>query len=82
MRTAQFFGVLLLGVAIGVGGLILYARTQQRPVAVSAAENYNQCIQDAKIGMLEQKSELVLPWMEKAMAKCAKQYRLDRENEK
>lgn len=76
MNALKFFGVLLLGIVIGAGGLLLYARTQQGPPAASAADNYNACLQDAKIGMFEHKADL--SWFDNALAKCAKQYRLDR----
>ena len=78
MKVLQFFGVLLLGIVIGAGGLILFARAQHAPFTASAADNYNACLQDAKIGMLEHAP--AFHWFENAVAKCAKQYRIDREN--
>lgn len=79
MTIFKFFGVLLLGIVIGAGGLILYARSQQGAV-VSAADTYNACLQDAKIGMLEHKADF--NWFDNALAKCAKQYRIDRAKER
>jgi len=59
------------------GGLILLARVQHGPFPASAADNYNACLQDAKIGMLEHKSDFA--WFDNALAKCAKRYRVERE---
>ena len=78
MAVLKFFSVLVLGVVIGAGGLILFARAQRGPLPASAADNYNACIQDAKIGLLEHKSDL--SWFDNALAKCAKQYRVEREH--
>lgn len=78
MNVLKFFGVLVLGIVIGAGGLFLIARAQRGPLPASAADNYNACIQDAKIGLFEHKADI--KWLEKALAKCAKQYRVEREN--
>jgi len=78
MKVLKFFGVLLLGIVIGAGGLTLLARIQHGPFPASAADNYNSCLQDAKIGMLEHKADL--NWFANALAKCAKQYRVEREH--
>jgi hypothetical protein len=77
MTVLKFFGVLIMGIVIGAGGLILLARIQHGPFPASAADNYNACLQDAKIGMLEHSADL--NWFDKALAKCAKQYRIERE---
>ena len=77
MKNLKFFGVLMLGIVIGAGGLILFARIQQGPFPASAADIYNACLQDAKIGMLEHKADF--SWFDNAVAKCAKQYRVERE---
>ena len=77
MKVLKFFGVLMLGIVIGGGGLILLARVQHGPFPASAADNYNACLQDAKIGMLEHKSDFA--WFDNALAKCAKRYRVERE---
>jgi hypothetical protein len=76
MKVLKFFGVLTLGIVIGAGGLILLVRSGVIP---SAADNYNACLQDAKIGMWEHSAD-INNWFPKALAKCAKQYRIDREN--
>ena len=76
MKVLKFFGVLILGIAIGAGGLLLLVSAH--PGFPSAADNYNACLQDAKIGMLEHTSDL--NWFANALAKCAKQYRIEREN--
>lgn len=56
---------------------MLYALSQRSALtAPSAADNYNACLQDAKIGMLEHSSDL--KWFDGALAKCAKQYRIER----
>jgi hypothetical protein len=79
MEFLKFLTVLALGIAIGAGGLFLYARTQQVSFTASAADNYNACLQDAKIGMFEHAKD-VDRWFPAALEKCAKQYRIDREN--
>jgi hypothetical protein len=77
MTVLKFFGVLLLGIVIGAGGLLAIG-IAYRGLPVSAADTYNVCLQDAKIGMLEHKSDF--NWFDNALAKCAKQYRIDRQN--
>ena len=77
MKVLKFFGVLILGIAIGAGGLIAFG-IAYRGLPASAADTYNACLQDAKIGMLEHKSDFT--WFDNALAKCAKQDRVDREN--
>jgi hypothetical protein len=81
MEFVKFLGVLFLGIVIGAGGMILYARVQSGPfpATASAADNYNACIQDAKVGIWEHGKD-VDKWLADALAKCAKQYRADRQN--
>jgi hypothetical protein len=68
----KFFGVLTLGIVIGAGGLILFGSAHGG--FPSAADNYNACLQDARIGLLEHMSDS--NWFGNALAKCAKQYRI------
>jgi hypothetical protein len=77
MTFLKFLGVLTLGIVIGAGGLIAIG-IACRGLPVSAADNYNACLQDAKIGMLEHNADY--KWFDNAVAKCAKKYRIDREN--
>jgi hypothetical protein len=79
MEFLKFLTVLLLGIAIGAGGLLLYGFVQHRSFTASAADNYNACLQDAKIGMFEHAKD-VDKWFPAALEKCAKQYRIDREH--
>lgn len=79
MTALKFFAVLILGMVIGAGGVILLARAQVWPFSASATDNYKACLQDAFIGTTEQRSH-DFKWLDTAVAKCAKQYRLQREN--
>ena len=78
MTFLKFLGVLTLGIVIGAGGLIAIGIAYRGGVPVSAADNYNACLQDAKIGSLEHGSDF--KWFDNALAKCAKQYRIEREH--
>jgi hypothetical protein len=77
MKVLRFFGVLTLGIVIGAGGIILLIRAYSGAVP-SAADNYNACLEDARIGSVEHNYDF--NWFTNAMAKCAKQYRIEREH--
>jgi hypothetical protein len=78
MTFLKFLGVLTLGIVIGAGGLILVGIAYRGGIPASAADTYNACLQDAKIGSLEHSADW--KWFDKAVAKCATQYRIDREH--
>lgn len=59
---------------IGAGGLYLFAIAYRG----NATDRYNACLQDAKIGLLESGGNY--KWFDNAVAQCAKQYRIDRNN--
>jgi hypothetical protein len=75
MKVLKFFGVLILGIVIGAGGLIFLGA---HGVFASAADNYSACLQDALIGMQEHNADN--HWFDNAVVKCARQYRIEREN--